>query len=46
MGWEQFESLVADATLPVYGLGGLAPSHETLCRERGGQGIAGIGFWW
>ncbi|WP_342631894.1 Nudix family hydrolase [Marinobacter alkaliphilus] len=46
MGWGQFESLVANARLPVYGLGGLAPGHETLCRERGGQGIAGIGFWW
>ncbi|KPQ27439.1 MAG: 8-oxo-dGTP diphosphatase [Marinobacter excellens HL-55] len=46
MGWAEFERLAADATMPVYGLGGMTPSHERQCRERGGQGIAGISYWW
>ncbi|PSF07306.1 Nudix family hydrolase [Marinobacter halophilus] len=46
LGWAQFEALVAGASIPVYGLGGMAPVHENLCRERGGQGIAGISYWW
>lgn len=46
LGWAQFEALVRAATLPVYGLGGMAPAQEKLCRVRGGQGIAGISYWW
>lgn len=46
LGWAQFEALVAGATMPVYGLGGMVPAHERWCRERGGQGIAGISYWW
>ncbi|MFO8140849.1 MAG: Nudix family hydrolase [Marinobacter sp.] len=46
LGWPQFEALVAGATMPVYGLGGMVPAHERLCRDRGGQGIAGISYWW
>lgn len=46
IGWAQFEMLAADATMPVYGLGGLTPMHEPMCRQCGGQGIAGISYWW
>ena len=46
LGWEAFEQLVAAARLPVYALGGMQPGHIAKARALGGQGIAGIGFWW
>lgn len=46
LGWEAFEALVAEARLPVYALGGMQPGHIAKARALGGQGIAGIGFWW
>ncbi|HLV76663.1 MAG TPA: Nudix family hydrolase [Marinobacter sp.] len=46
MGWAGFSALVAEAALPVYGLGGLHPGLVASARHHGGQGIAGIGFWW
>jgi len=46
LGWEGFEQLVAAARLPVYALGGMQPGHIAKARALGGQGIAGIGFWW
>lgn len=46
MGWEQFEALVAQAVIPVYALGGLGPGEEIAARRLGGQGVAGIRFWW
>lgn len=46
MGWEQFEALVAQAVIPVYALGGLGPAEKVGARRLGGQGIAGIRFWW
>lgn len=46
LGWEGFERLVDQAGLPVYALGGLAPSDCTEAFARGGQGIAAIrGLW-
>ncbi|MBD3640888.1 MAG: Nudix family hydrolase [Marinobacter sp.] len=46
MGWEQFEALAARAVIPVYALGGLGPEEENAARRLGGQGVAGIRFWW
>ena len=46
LGWEAFAELVADATLPVFALGGLEPADEQQARALGGQGIAGIRYWW
>src|SRR5690554_392853 len=46
LGWEAFAALVAGARLPVYALGGLQPDHIAKAKALGGQGIAGIGFWW
>lgn len=46
LGWETFAQLVASATIPVFGLGGLGPEHEQKARALGAQGIAGIRFWW
>lgn len=45
-GWSWFAQLAADAVMPVYALGGVGPSDYRRTREAGGQGIAGIRFWW
>ena len=46
MGWEGFQAGTESAAMPVYGLGGLGPEDIPEARRNGGQGIAGIGFWW
>ena len=46
LGWDTFAQWVADATLPVYALGGLQPGDAAIARARGGQGAAGISGWW
>lgn len=42
LGWGRFESLVADASFPVYALGGIGPREIPLAREHGAQGVAAI----
>ncbi|WHZ19272.1 MAG: hypothetical protein OJF55_001421 [Rhodanobacteraceae bacterium] len=42
LGWERFAALVADARLPVYALGGVAPDDLERARAGGAQGVAGI----
>jgi len=46
LGWPAFTDLVSEAALPVFALGGLSPGDLQEARQSGGQGIAGIGFWW
>lgn len=46
MGWQGFQAGTESAGMPVYGLGGLTPDDIHEARSHGGQGIAGIGFWW
>lgn len=46
MGWQGFQAATESAGMPVYGLGGLTPDDIPDARSHGGQGIAGIGFWW
>jgi 8-oxo-dGTP diphosphatase len=46
LGWPGFTELVSEAPLPVFALGGLSTMDLQEARERGGQGIAGIRFWW
>lgn len=46
LGWPAFTDLVSEAVLPVFALGGLSPGDLREARQRGGQGIAGIRFWW
>lgn len=46
MGWEAFGTLVSGASVPVFGLGGLTLADLPEVRQQGGQGIAGISFWW
>ncbi|MES2312637.1 MAG: Nudix family hydrolase [Pseudomonadota bacterium] len=46
LGWSRFHSLAEAAALPVYALGGMAPSHITQARQYSGQGVAGIREFW
>lgn len=46
LGWAQFEALIRDYALPVYALGGLAPSHIDEARTHGAHGIAAIRSIW
>lgn len=46
LGWPRFAGLVAQAGLPVYALGGLAPRDIAHAQAQGAQGIAAIrGLW-
>ncbi len=40
MGWERFQALIADAPIPVYGIGGLAPGDLPQAQQCGAHGIA------
>jgi 8-oxo-dGTP diphosphatase len=42
LGWDGFSRLRETCSLPIYALGGLAPSELPLARRHGAQGIAGI----
>lgn len=42
LGWDRFADLAADARLPVYALGGVAPEDLRAARAAGAQGVAGI----
>ena len=46
LGWPRFRALVADATLPVYALGGVGPDDAAAAIAAGGQGVAGISAFW
>lgn len=46
LGWDGFRDLVAHASVPVFGLGGLYPEDLRRAQLAGAQGVAGIRFWW
>ncbi len=46
LGWDHFSELVAEATYPIYALGGVDQSHIGQAREMGGQGVAAIRAFW
>lgn len=46
LGWEGFRSLLAQASVPVYALGGLADPDLPRARQEGALGIAAISAWW
>ncbi len=46
MGWTQFAELAKDALIPVYALGGVGPQDLDQALQHGGQGVAGISWWW
>lgn len=46
LGWNNFESLVAQAKHPVYALGGLTINDLLPARQHGAQGVAAVrGLW-
>jgi len=46
MGWDGFEALREQVSLPLYALGGLGPDHLEQARGSGAHGIAAIrGLW-
>jgi len=46
IGWNTFEKLRNEVSLPIFALGGLVAEDLSLARKHGAQGIAGItGFW-
>ncbi|MDO8415739.1 MAG: Nudix family hydrolase [Agitococcus sp.] len=42
MGWQNFATLVQQAKLPVYALGGMTQQDITQAQQLGAQGVAGI----
>jgi 8-oxo-dGTP diphosphatase len=46
LGWQQAAEWVAQATIPVYALGGVSPSHLVQAKGLGFQGVAAIGAFW
>lgn len=46
MGWNTFQRLVAEVTLPVYALGGMEESTLPQAWDAGAQGVAAISAWW
>lgn len=46
LGWKTFKSLVTNAGIPVYALGGMTPSHLPLAHAHGAMGIAALGSVW
>ncbi len=46
LGWDGFASMIADAALPIYALGGMSLKDQDAAVESGAQGIAAIrGLW-
>ena len=46
LGWQRAEALIADASLPVYALGGMQLSEIDTAHASGAQGIAAIRSLW
>lgn len=46
LGWEKFSALAAEATMPVYALGGMTPNQLEVARSYGAVGIAAIRSLW
>ncbi|KFI23859.1 Nudix family hydrolase [Nitrosococcus oceani] len=46
LGWERFQTLIAQIPFPVYALGGVGPEHLKEAWSRGAQGIAAIRALW
>jgi len=46
LGWGRFHDWAESAALPVYALGGMAPSHIAQARQCSGQGVAGMREFW
>lgn len=46
MGWDTFEALRAQVSLPIYALGGLGADDIVQARRHGAQGVAAIRAYW
>ncbi|WP_269511241.1 thiamine phosphate synthase [Burkholderia sp. IMCC1007] len=46
LGWTRFAELAAQATMPVYALGGMTRAHLDDARRHGAYGVAGIRSFW
>lgn len=46
IGWQGFATMAAQATIPLYALGGMEAGDELEARQHGGQGIAAIRALW
>ena len=46
LGWQRFAALTADASMPVYALGGLGDTDIATARNLGAQGVAAIRAFW
>jgi 8-oxo-dGTP diphosphatase len=46
LGWQRFAALAADASMPVYALGGLGDTDIATARNLGAQGVAAIRAFW
>ncbi|WP_175776112.1 thiamine phosphate synthase [Burkholderia anthina] len=46
LGWACFAELAAQATMPVYALGGMTRTHLDDARRHGAYGVAGIRSFW
>ncbi|MBM2777225.1 thiamine phosphate synthase [Burkholderia territorii] len=46
LGWTRFATLAAQATMPVYALGGMTRAHLDDARRHGAYGVAGIRSFW
>jgi 8-oxo-dGTP diphosphatase len=46
LGWLGFAALVEGVNIPAYALGGLGEDDVGSAIAAGGQGVAGISYWW
>lgn len=46
LGWQRFEALREQVALPLYAIGGLAPTDVELARQHGAFGVAAIRSLW
>jgi len=46
MGWEQWQQLRAEVSLPIFAIGGVGPADVAIARQNGAQGVAGIRAFW
>ena len=46
IGWQAFERLRENCSLPLFAIGGLHPDQLAAARQHGAQGVAGISSFW
>jgi 8-oxo-dGTP diphosphatase len=46
MGWDAWQKLRAEVSLPIFAIGGLGLADVAIARQHGAQGVAGIRAFW